>query len=168
MAAENIKVQPLNKVYSRYVWQTNSNEDFTEDMTLFTLQAKNTTYAFAALESGLLAHVYFGKKVEDDDLSYLLALDRNPWTLKVNARDAGTVMDSTPFEYPCHGTGDYREPCLMVMDNAGMSTCDLRYVSHKVYGGKPKIETADGFIPATFADENEASTLEITCVDKVS
>lgn len=168
MAAENIKVQSLNKVYSRYVWQTNSNEDFTEDMTLFTLQAKNTTYAFAALESGLLAHVYFGKKVEDDDLSYLLALDRNPWTLKVNARDAGTVMDSTPFEYPCHGLGDYREPCLMVMDNAGMSTCDLRYVSHKVYGGKPKIETADGFIPATFADENEASTLEITCADKVS
>ncbi|MGN0586481.1 MAG: alpha-galactosidase, partial [Oscillospiraceae bacterium] len=99
---------------------------------------------------------------------YLLRLDMNPWTLKVNERDSGTIMDSTPFEYPCHGLGDYREPCLMVMDNAGMSSCDLRYVSYKVYAGKPKIETADGFIPATFADESQASTLEITCVDNHS
>ncbi len=163
-----ITVKELNKTYSRYVWQTNSNEDFTEDLKLFTLQAKNTTYALAALESGLMAHVYFGKKIEDDDLSYLLRLDKNPWTLKVNARDAGTIMDSTPFEYPCHGKGDYREPCLMVMDKNGMSTCDLRYVSHKIYKGKPALSTEGMMMPATFADENQAETLEITCIDKVS
>ena len=74
----------------------------------------------------------------------------------------GTFMDQTAFEYPCHGTGDYREPCLMVMDNEGMTTCDLRYVSHKVYKGKPVL---DG-LPATFANEDEAETLEITCIDK--
>lgn len=164
----NIIVSKLHKTYTRYVWQTNSDEDFTEDMTLFTMHTNGSTYALAALESGLLAHVYYGKRTEDDDLSYLLCLDQNPWTMKVNARDSGTIMDSTPFEYPCHGIGDYREPCLMVMDNAGMSACDLRYVSHKVYAGKPKIETADGFIPATFADESQATTLEITCVDSCS
>ena len=164
----NIAVKEMKKTYNRYVWQTNSYEDFTEDLKLFTLQAKNTTYALAALESGHIAHVYFGKKTEDEDLTYLLRLEQNPWTLKVNARDAGTFMDSRPFEYPCHGKGDYREPCLMVMDKAGMSTCDLRYVSHKIYAGKPALETEGMMMPATFANENEASTLEITCIDKVS
>ncbi|MBQ8826224.1 MAG: alpha-galactosidase, partial [Oscillospiraceae bacterium] len=158
----------MKKTYNRYVWQTNSYEDFTEDLKLFTLQAKNTTYALAALESGHIVHVYFGKKTEDDDLTYLLRLEQNPWTLKVNARDAGTFMDARPFEYPCHGKGDYREPCLMVMDKAGMSTCDLRYVSHKIYGGKPALETEGMMMPATFANEDEAATLEITCIDKVS
>ena len=164
----NITVKEMKKTYNRYVWQTNSYEDFTEDLKLFTLQAKNTTYALAALESGHIVHVYFGKKTEDDDLTYLLRLEQNPWTLKVNARDAGTFMDARPFEYPCHGKGDYREPCLMVMDKAGMSTCDLRYVSHKIYGGKPALETEGMMMPATFANEDEAATLEITCIDKVS
>ena len=164
----NITVKEMQKTYNRYVWQTNSYEDFTEDLKLFTLQAKNTTYALAALESGHIVHVYFGKKTEDEDLTYLLRLEQNPWTLKVNARDAGTFMDARPFEYPCHGKGDYREPCLMVMDKAGMSTCDLRYVSHKIYGGKPALETEGMMMPATFANENEATTLEITCIDKVS
>ncbi len=168
MNKENITVKELHKCYNRYVWQTNSNEDYTEDIKLFTLQAKDTTYAFAALESGLLAHVYYGKKIEDDDLTYLLRLNMNPFTLKVNARETGTIMDSYPFEYPCHGRGDYREPCLMVMDKDGMSTCDLRYVSHKIYGGKPALSMEGTVIPATFADENEAATVEITCIDKHS
>ncbi|MCI5904921.1 MAG: alpha-galactosidase [Oscillospiraceae bacterium] len=168
MSAENITVKELHKCYTRYVWQTNSNEEYTEDIKLFTLQAKDTTYAFAALESGLMAHVYYGKKIEDDDLTYLLRLDKNPFTLKVNARDTGTIMDSTPFEYPCHGRGDYREPCLMVMDKEGMSACDLRYVSHKIYGGKPGLSMEGTVVPATFANEDEAATIEITCIDKHS
>lgn len=163
----SIKEQTIKKEYSRYAWQTNSNEPFTEEMKLFTLNAKDTTYALAALESGHIAHVYYGKHIEDDDISYLLRLGENPYTPKVNERDLGTFMDTTPFEYPCHGIGDYREPCLMIMDENGMSSCDLRYVSHKIYKGKPAIVQPDIVqLPATFADESEAETLEITCIDK--
>ncbi|MBQ8568598.1 MAG: alpha-galactosidase [Oscillospiraceae bacterium] len=165
----SIKEQSIKKEYSQYRWQTNSDEIFTEEMKLFTLNAKDTTYALAALESGHLAHVYYGKHIEDDDLSYLIRLGENPYTPKVNKRDMGTFMDTTPFEYPCHGIGDYREPCFMIMDEDGMSSCDLRYVSHKIYKGKPQIVQPDIVtLPATFADENEAETLEITCVDKHS
>lgn len=163
----SISCTDLHKNYRRWVWQTNSYSDYSVDMKMFTLQAKNTTYAFSALEDGYLAHVYYGKKVTDDDLSYLLRLDENPWVIKENSRDKGTFMDTTPFEYPCCGTGDYREPCLMIMDKDGMSACDLRYVSHVIYKGKPKLFGADGIVlPATFAEENEAQTLEITCIDR--
>ena len=157
-----IKVQEFHKDYKRWAWQINDNISYAEDIVLFKLDAKNTSYVFGATDDGYLIHAYYGKKIEDEDLTYLLRLTENPWTLKTNARDKGTFMDAHAFEYPCHGTGDYREPCLMVMDDDGMTTTDLRYVSHKVYKGKPVLEG----MPATFANENEAETLEITCVDK--
>ncbi|MBP1542641.1 MAG: alpha-galactosidase, partial [Oscillospiraceae bacterium] len=139
-------------------------------MTMFTLSGKNVTYALAALESGHLAHVYFGKRVGDDDLSYLLRLDENPYTPKVNERDMGTFMDSTPFEYPCHGIGDYREPCIMLMDSKGMSSLDLRFVSYEITDGKPvlsqQLSDCTVQLPATFAAENEAQTLAVTLCDK--
>ncbi len=159
----SIKVQELHKDYKRWAWQLNDNVTYPEDLKMFKLDAKNTSYVFGVIDEGYLVHGYYGKKIEDDgDLSYLLRLTENPWVPKTNARDKGTFMDMTSFEYPCHGTGDYREPCLMVMDDDGMTACDLRYVSHKVYKGKPKLQG----LPATFANEDEADTLEITCIDK--
>ena len=73
-----ITAKKIRKEYSQYRWQTNSNEIFTEEMTMFTLTGKGVTYAFAALESGHLAHVYYGKRADDEDLSYLMRLDENP------------------------------------------------------------------------------------------
>ncbi|MCM1523954.1 MAG: alpha-galactosidase [Ruminococcus sp.] len=164
-----ITAKKLKKEYSQYRWQTNSVESFTEEMTLFTLTGKGVTYALAALESGHLAHVYFGKRADDDDLSYLIRLDENPFTPKVNERDMGTFMDTTPFEYPCHGIGDYREPAVMLMDGKGMSALDLRFVSYEITDGKPllsqKLSDCTVIIPATFADKDQAQTLAVTLAD---
>ena len=157
-----IKIQDYHKDYKRWAWQINDNVTFPEDIKMFKLDAKDTSYVFGVIDEGFLVHGYFGKKIEDGDLTYLLRLEENPWVPKTNIRDMGTFMDMTAFEYPCHGRGDYREPCLMVMDDEGMTTTDLRYVSHKTYKGKPALEG----LPATFADENEAETLEVTCIDK--
>ena len=165
-----ISAKKIRKEYSQYRWQTNSNEIFTEEMTMFTLTGKGVTYAFAALESGHLAHVYYGKRADDEDLSYLIRLDENPYTPKVNERDMGTFMDTTPFEYPCHGIGDYREPAIMLMDKKGMSSLDLRFVSYEITDGKPvleqKLEDCTVTMPATFAAKNEAQTVAVTLEDK--
>lgn len=157
-----IKIQDYHKDYKRWAWQINDNVTFPEDIKMFKLDAKDTSYVFGVIDEGFLVHGYFGKKIEDGDLTYLLRLEENPWVPKTNMRDMGTFMDMTAFEYPCHGRGDYREPCLMVMDDEGMTTTDLRYVSHKTYKGKPALEG----LPATFANENEVETLEVTCIDK--
>lgn len=158
----SIKITNYHKEYKRWAWQKNDNITFPEDITMFQLDAKDTSYIFGVIDEGYLVHGYYGKKICGDDLTYLLRLTENPWVPKTNMRDKGTFMDATAFEYPCHGTGDYREPCLMVMDDEGMTATDLRYQSHKVYKGKPALEG----LPATFANENEAETLEITCIDK--
>ena len=129
-----ITAKKIKKEYTYWKWQINANETFTEEMTIFTLTGKNVTYALAALESGHLAHIYYGKRADDEDLSYLMRLNENPFVPKVNERDMGTFMDTTPFEYPCHGIGDYREPAVSIMDEKGMTALDLRFKNcHNVF-----------------------------------
>ena len=135
---------------------------YNEQERAFKLRAKNTDYMLKVIEGEYLGHVYYGKSVPDEDLGYLLRFDESPFTPAQNNRDRAVYLDTTPFEYPCFGIGDYREPAMMIMDSDGMSTCDLRYVSHKIFDGKPELEG----MPATFATEKSpAQTLEITMRD---
>ena len=135
---------------------------YNEKERAFKLRAKDTDYMLKVIEGDYLGHVYYGKKVPDEDLGYLLRFDESPFTPAQNDRDRAVYLDTTPFEYPCFGIGDYREPALMIMDSDGMSTCDLRYVSHRIFDGKPALEG----MPATFSTENSpAQTLEITMKD---
>ncbi len=163
-----ITIKTITKEYTVPHGDTKLN--FSETLTLFTLTGPDTTYAFAALESGHLAHIYFGKRTDDEDLSYLLNLDIHPYTPKFLNRERAAFMDKTPWEYPCHGIGDYRESAIMLMDQSGMSSLDLRYESHEIIPGKPILqqELEDSLIrlPATFASEKEAQTLAVTLSDQ--
>ncbi len=147
-------------------WTANREVEYTEELTVLRLDNGNITYAMAVGEEGHLMHIYYGASCGDDDLSYILRLNENPFTPKANKRDMGTFMDSKPFEYSCHGTGDYRESCFMILDEDGMSTCDLRYVSHRVVDGKPALKQKGvSCLPATFAEAGEAQTLIVTMED---
>lgn len=135
---------------------------FNENQMSFKLTAKDTCYMLKVAPGGYLAHVYFGKILPDDDLTYLLRLDENPFTPEVNNRDLACYMDTLPFEYPCFGLGDYREHAFSIVDKNGATTCDLRYKTHKIYDGKPKLAG----LPATFANTpEEAQTLEVVMED---
>ena len=131
----------------------------------FKLRAKDTDYMMKVVDEGYLAHVYYGGKLPDDDLGYLLRFDESPFTPATNNRDKASFMDTLPLEYPCFGIGDYRDPAFKILDEQGMSTCDLRYDSYKIYPGKPKLSG----LPATFETaDSPADTLEIVLVDKHS
>lgn len=159
------------KVYESVVnydrWINNELKSFSEKLINFKLDTPDSTYAFSATEDGFLLHAYYGKSLGEDDLGYLLKLNENPFTLKSNLREKGTFMDAKSFEYPCYGTGDYRESCLKVLDKNNMSACELHYDSYEIIKGKPSLRQKGlSVIPATFADEDEASTLIIRMVDK--
>ncbi len=85
-----------------------------------------------------------------------------------NPADAGNdrtySMDALPQEYPHLGTGDYRNTALVIRNADGSEYCDLRYVSHEIKKGK---YTLSG-LPAVYAGEHEAETLEIMIKDSVS
>ena len=131
----------------------------------FTLQTKNTTYQMQVDRYGFLLHLYYGKKT-DGCMDYLLTYyDRG---FSGNPYDAGEdrtySMDTLPQEFPCYGNGDFRSTAFAVENADGSMSCDLRYKSHVILDGKYNLEG----LPAVYASEEEAQTLEILMEDPVT
>lgn len=138
---------------------------YQEENRRFTLQTTHTTYQMKVDDFGFLLHLYYGGKTEGD-MDYLLTYyDRgfsgNPYDVE---NDRTYSLDVLPQEYPCMGTGDYRSSALIIQNEDGSECCDLRYVSHEIRKGKYALKG----LPAVYAGEEEADTLEILMEDPVS
>lgn len=139
--------------------------EFKKEEGIFTLQTKHTSYQLQIGKYGHLLHLYYGSKI-DENMDYLLTyMDRgfsgNPYEA---GQDRTYSMDSLPQEYPTQGTGDYRSICMTVKNKDGTYGCDLRYADHKIEKGKYEIPG----LPAVYAKEEEADTLEIVLRDSAS
>ena len=138
---------------------------YDEEQQLFTLHTAQTTYQMKVDAFGFLLHLYYGRRTAGN-MDYLLTYaDRG---FSGNPYDAGIdrtySMDALPQELPCHGTGDYRSPAIAVKNADGSYGCDFRYHGYKISKGKYGIEG----LPAVYAEEDEAETLEIYMEDSVS
>lgn len=139
---------------------------FDEKHKLFTLDTENTSYQMKVEDYNVLLHLYYGRKIEGGNMGYLLQLYDRGFSGQVP--DAGNrrefSLDALPQEYPVYGTGDYRTEAVRVIDSNGGYALDLRYESHCIKKGKYSLEG----LPAIYADEDEAETLEITMRDTVT
>ncbi|MGI6254125.1 MAG: alpha-galactosidase [Acutalibacter sp.] len=133
---------------------------------LFKLDTSLSTYAFMVYQEGYLIHLYSGAKIPDTDLSYLMHRGTfasfSPANPKVE--DPFFSPDIAPMEYPTNGAGDYRIAALSARNSNGDSVTDVRYVSHRIYDGKPDLPG----LPATFDREGKAQTLEVETLDAVT
>ena len=133
---------------------------YSETSKTFFLNTKNTTYAMT-LRGGVLCHTYWGNRVEDENLSDLNIIHWRTLNSPIKLDDITTSMTDVPQEFPTFGRGDYRSPAIMFEGTNGCRNCDLRYVSHKIYNGKPV------FLPLPQLDNTtECDTLEITLADE--
>lgn len=132
---------------------------------LFTLNTAHTTYQMKVDDFGFLFHLYYGGTLSGN-LEYLLPFyDRgfsgNPFDVGNNRTYS---LDVLPQEYPLMGTGDYRNYALLIQNADGSECCDLRYQSHTITKGKYNLPG----LPAVYASEQEAETLEIFMEDPIS
>lgn len=139
---------------------------FDENKQVFKLDSSGSTYAFMVYEGGYLAHLYYGAKISDTDLEYLACFEPHG---AVCPRPSFTTksyfsQDVNRFEYSCNGTGDFRLSALQIRTSQGNASTDIRYSAHRIYKGKPLIPS----LPATYASDDEAMTLEIDALDRVS
>ena len=113
-----------------------------------------------------MLHVYYGKKVEGTDLSWLIReMDRGFCGVPYEAKkDRGYSLDTLPQEYPSFGAGDYRTDCLHAIYEDGSQAAEFRYVSHRIYDGRYRLPG----LPSIRASHTEAQTLEILLQDKSS
>lgn len=139
---------------------------FDEKTKIFKLDTKASTYAFTIAEGGFPVHLYYGARLPDANLKHLMYRgwfdSHSPYSEGVE--DPLFSVDVAPMEYPTNGAGDFRISALSVRNADGNTVTDLRYVSHKITKGKPALSG----LPATFAKEDEAETLEIELIDSVT
>ena len=106
----------------------------------------------------MLLHLYYGRRCEGS-MEYLLTYaDRGFASNIYDAADDRTYStDILPQEFPVSGTGDMRSTALVVEYGNGIQGCDLRYAGYQIRDGKYGLKG----LPAVYAAENEAQTLEI-------
>ena len=132
---------------------------------IFTLETDHTMYQMQADAYGVLRHLWYGAKT-GCDMFYLQDYPDVGFSGNIYAagNDRTYSLDTLPLEYAGAGVGDFRVPAVAAVHADGSSALDLRYYSHTVKPGKYGIEG----LPAVYAAEDEAETLEVVLRDTAS
>lgn len=138
---------------------------FNDTDKVFTLSTDHSTYQMKVDDYGFLLHLYYGRKIEHP-VEYLLTFaDRgfsgNPYDVD---NDRTYSMDALPQEFPSRGNGDFRHTALLIENEDGSYSCDLRYVSHVIKKGKYSLKG----LPAVYTQAEESDTLELVLQDPVN
>ena len=137
---------------------------FNQAKKIWALHTPDTTYMIGLAGEGYIGHIYYGRKIKDTDMGYLLRQEEIPYIPDKYVREKNMFLDVIPMEYPEMGMGDYREGCICIRNAEGFRGSEFLYKNHQIQKGKPKLSG----LPATFAEEKDCETLVITCEDRVS
>ena len=139
------------------------NITYHEQNRVFKLDTVHTSYCIGIVDDdNFVGHIYYGRKLTGNDLTYLMRTTEPPFVPSKNNRDRTSFLDTFPMEYTGNDLGDYREGTLTVRTVGGHTAVSLSYISHRIYDGKAPLEG----LPATFGKDTECKTLELTCEDK--
>ncbi len=131
---------------------------------MFHLFTKNTSYLMEIVKEGYLAHIYWGKKIEIDDVSNAIQYRDRGYSPNPAFQKREFSLDTLPQEYPQYGNGDFRDCAYQIEDETGCRISDLRIKDYKIYDGKYKLEG----LPYVYENETgEVISLEITMYDAV-
>ncbi|MBR6915932.1 MAG: alpha-galactosidase, partial [Clostridia bacterium] len=138
---------------------------YNEQIRTFKLDTPRTSYVMGIRDGGFLLNLYYGRRLPDDDL---WALSNRLPSASFSPSDPDYTDFSTdvaPMEYLTNGRGDFRVSALSVRGADGSSVTDLRYVSHRMFRGKPDLPG----LPHLYADDDsECETLEVTMRDPLT
>jgi len=140
---------------------------FIEEQKLFKLDTAGSTYVIEIFDEGYLLGLYYGNKIPDANFKGFYIRDHaSSFSPRNQIIGEGAFSpDVCPMEYSGFGTGDFRKTAVAIRNSDGNDCTDFRYVSHKIFKGKPALCG----LPATYANtDDECETLEITTEDKVT
>ena len=136
---------------------------YDDEKRIFTLHTKNSTYQFQADTHGYLMHLYYGRK-SNGLMNWTLSFYNRGFAC--SPYDAGNdrtySLDYLPQEFPFQGSGDFRNPMLIVRDCNGTYDCDLRYKGYEIVNGKYSLSG----LPASYSDSDDDQTLKIFLEDE--
>ena len=139
---------------------------FNEEHNTITINTKNTSYQMRVSSEGFLQHLYYGKRIGEENFRYLYhnydrACAGNPDEVFPNR---AISFDTMPQEFPGYGVGDYRIHAIAARNADGSYGADFRYAGHEVTKGKYKISN----LPSSYDYSGDAETLTVTVNDKIT
>lgn len=137
---------------------------YEESTKTFHLKTEKTSYILKVLKSDHLSHLYWGRKISNNNLDYLF--EKSYWpSFYANIDSVDNFqLEAVTQEYPTYGNTDLRSPAIELQFEDGSTITDLKYDGHKIYRGKSSLKG----LPSTYVEsEEEAETLEIYLKDKL-
>lgn len=140
---------------------------FSENRSTFSLHTAKTTYQMKVSPLGYLLHVYYGERIEDQDISDLIThYDRG---FSPNPNQAGNdrtiSLDVLPQEFSSAGVGDFRISSIEVENGDGSRAFEGHYEGFRIYHGKYPMEGLPGLREL---EDDIVDTLEISLKDEVT
>lgn len=147
---------------------------YNEEERSFHLFNANISYYLGINDFSYLQHFYFGERVDALDLKNITTRGEWGWQYLDEKENKEKMTPWSHFHYyedfsmmelPTHGGFDKRiSPLLIHKEEMNTNYTKLIYQSHKIYQGKPTLET----LPTSYAKKEECSTLEILVKDELS
>lgn len=97
---------------------------FHEDLRLFEIQSRSTSYLFGINEKGIMQQVYWGEAVDARECGYLLKSHHH------SSFDAEVEREME--EYGCWGGSSYVEPCLKARFHDGVRDLKMAFIGFEI------------------------------------
>ncbi len=140
---------------------------FSKSCGTITLHTRNSTYQMKVTELGYLLHIYYGARIMDEDISYLVTHYDRGFSPNPNGagNDRTISLDVMPQEFSSAGVGDFRVSSIEVENGDGSRAFEGKYTGHRIYSGKYRLEGLPGL---RVRDADTVDTLEIDIKDAVT
>ena len=104
----------------------------------FYLESKNLTYSFCVNRYGFLQHLYFGKRIDREDLTSGVCLVDRGHASNIAGAFRYNSLNEYKNECPTYGRSDYRES-MLAFNFDGVRVGDLVFDSFDVLDKKPSL-----------------------------
>lgn len=133
---------------------------FDEQERIFHIQTQNSSYIFCVSDYELLEHLYYGKRIPEDNVRYISNRQIYSFFAQEDKGNRRFATATVGLEVAPFNNADVRTPSI-IFDYGNNVGCNrLRYRSHKIYKGRKAIE---GLPYSRETDETE--TLEVRLMD---
>ncbi len=103
------------------------------------MSGKSFTYAFRIHKHGFLQHLYYGSRIDAEELSYSVCHQIRGHATNLPYTDREDSLDEISCELPMLGRSDFRESAFAFCVH-GVRVADFKYRAHSITTDKPKAE----------------------------
>ena len=108
---------------------------YNADSKTFILETRDSSYLMKISRYGNLLHLYYGDRIPDENLDYLIRIQDRGFSPNPNeaGNDRTFSLDYLAQEFSTDGKGDYRIPSIEVINGDGSRIFSGKVDGYKIY-----------------------------------